>query len=126
MAHYIQRLILAGLALSVAQAADFSHALHVKLKSDCTACHAKAATSTRMEDNLLPAAEACVSCHKEVSIKQPRAVRLLKFDHAFHVKLGNVAPVIKAGIVSKTYLGDGSAVEAFGFEECVRGVPSRD
>jgi hypothetical protein len=109
LAHFVQ-----GLALLIAtvavQAADFSHALHLKLKADCQACHAKAATSSKLEDNLLPEAQACSECHKEVQIKAPRKLRLSKFDHAFHLKMGNVAPVIKGAINGKTYFGEGAAL----------------
>lgn len=103
MAHLIQGLIAFCLA---AQAADFSHQLHLKLKPDCLSCHTKAATSTQLEDNLLPAADACADCHKQVSIKQPRTLRLKKFDHAFHVKMGNIAPVLLGAVKSGTYLSD--------------------
>lgn len=103
MAYFLQGLIL---LTWIAQAADFSHALHLKLKPDCLSCHTNAATSTKVEDNLLPKAEACSGCHKEVSIKTPRSLRVRKFDHAFHVKMGNIAPVIAAAVKAKTYLAD--------------------
>ncbi|MBL8175858.1 MAG: hypothetical protein JNK48_14375 [Bryobacterales bacterium] len=93
-----------------AYGADFSHALHVALQPECTSCHAKAATSTRLEDNLLPAAEVCKPCHEQArTIRQPSPVRLSKFDHAFHAKFGNVAPAIAAAIKGDTYLGDGAS-----------------
>lgn len=95
------------MALAIAaRAADFSHQLHLKLKPDCLSCHGKASTSTKLEDNLLPAVEACAGCHKEVSIKAPRPMRLKKFDHAFHSKMGNIAPLLAAAVKSKTYLLD--------------------
>lgn len=112
MAHLVQRLIARAFLLAAsilpvaAQQGSFSHELHLKLKPDCLACHPKAATSTRLDDNLLPAAEACAGCHKEVSIKQPRELRLKSFNHSFHLKMGNVAPLLMAAIKSKTFLGD--------------------
>jgi hypothetical protein len=87
-------------------AADFSHQLHVQLKPDCTACHTAARSSTAVSDNLFPKAEACTACHQEVSIRQPRPLRVAVFDHARHLKLGNVAPVLKAAVQSKSYLGE--------------------
>jgi hypothetical protein len=113
LAHHLQRLILLGWWLAGAYAADFSHALHLKLMPQCASCHPKAATSTKMEDNLLPGAQVCASCHKQVSIKAPRRTRLVKFDHAFHLKMGNIAPVLKAAVQSKTYLGDAAAVAPY-------------
>jgi hypothetical protein len=106
LAHLVQGLIWLILA---ARGAEFPHALHVKLKPECGACHTNASTSTKLEDNLLPQAEACAGCHKpgEVSIKtKPVPTRLAKFDHQFHVKLGNIAPVLKAAVQSKAYLGE--------------------
>ncbi|MFN7939311.1 MAG: cytochrome c3 family protein [Bryobacteraceae bacterium] len=102
-------LLTAIACLFTAQAADFSHALHAKLTPGCTSCHATAATSTRLEDNLLPGADACRPCHESVQIKQPAKTRLAKFDHAFHAKFGNVAPLIAAAIKANTYLGDAAA-----------------
>ncbi|MBI3683070.1 MAG: hypothetical protein HY235_22075 [Acidobacteria bacterium] len=90
----------------VAAAAEFSHALHLKLKPECTSCHPGATSSTRIEDNLLPEAQACGSCHKQVAIPQPRSLRLSRFDHAFHLKLGNIAPLLRSAVLSKAYLGE--------------------
>ena len=106
MARFLQRLIPLLCFAATAHTADFSHALHAKLKPECVSCHTKAAGSNKLEDNLLPAKEACLSCHESV-IKQPRAVRLVKFDHAFHAKFGNIAPLLAAAIKGETYLGDG-------------------
>ncbi|MBS1825223.1 MAG: hypothetical protein JST93_07870 [Acidobacteria bacterium] len=99
-------LLTAIACLFTAQAADFSHALHAKLTPECTSCHAKAATSTRLEDNLLPTTDACRPCHESAQIKQPSKTRLAKFDHFFHSKFGNIAPAIATAIKTNTYLGD--------------------
>lgn len=93
-------------ATAAAHAAGFSHQLHLKLKPDCLSCHPKAATSSRLEDNLLPEAQACAGCHKESSIAPPRALRLKKFDHAFHLKMGNIAPLLLAAVKGQSYLED--------------------
>lgn len=113
MAHHLQGLILLGWCLSGAGAADFSHVLHLKLMPQCTSCHPRAATSTKVEDNLMPRPQACAGCHKQVSIKAPRKARLAKFDHALHLKLGNIAPVLKAAVQSKAYLGDPALVAPY-------------
>lgn len=93
--------------------ADFSHALHLKLKPECVSCHVKATSSTKLEDNLLPVATACAPCHPERQIKEQRTLRLKNFDHALHTRMGNIAPLLKAAIAGKTYLGDGAAVQPF-------------
>ena len=56
------------------------------------------------DDNLLPAAEVCLKCHKTAEIGAPMPTRLARFNHQLHLKLGNVAPVIAAAIDKKTYL----------------------
>lgn len=73
---------------------------------DCVSCHAAARTSTKPGDNLLPAREVCLKCHKEVSISATVVVRVVHFSHALHAKLGNVAAAIAAAIDSGKYLGD--------------------
>ncbi|MBI3208179.1 MAG: hypothetical protein HYZ37_04660 [Candidatus Solibacter usitatus] len=80
----------------------------MKLIPDCFGCHTQALTSTKLADNLLPAISACTPCHErgKVSIKQPRELRLKIFNHAFHAKFGNVAPLLKGAVQAKTYLGD--------------------
>lgn len=84
----------------------FSHDLHLKLpaKLTCLSCHSSVPSSTRLEDNNLPPAAVCLGCHKEVNIT-PRAPGILaRFNHQKHFALGNIAPVIRAAIDSKTYL----------------------
>jgi hypothetical protein len=92
----------------VAQTAPpFSHRVHLAAKLDCSVCHAAALTSTRPDDNLLPAQSVCLKCHKSMEIGAPSvhmATRLARFDHQLHLKLGNLAPVIAAAIDKKTYL----------------------
>jgi hypothetical protein len=82
----------------------FSHRLHLQLKLECVACHQAAPTSTRLEDNLLPAREVCLPCHKEASTGAPPVTRLARFNHQLHLKMGNLAPAIAAAIDHKTYL----------------------
>src|ERR1700680_166533 len=86
----------------------FSHGLHLKLpaKLACVTCHSSVQSSTRAEDNNLPPIAVCLGCHKEheVRIGQPGPTMLARFNHQKHLSLGNVAPVIRAAIDSKSYL----------------------
>ena len=93
------------MAVGQAFSLSFSHELHLKLKLTCTSCHAAAPKSTRLEDNLLPRKEACLGCHKKAVIKTPSSTLLSRFNHRKHVAMGNLAPVIRAAIDSKAYLG---------------------
>jgi len=84
----------------------FSHELHLRLpqKLTCVTCHSSVQSSTRLEDNNLPPAAICLGCHKEAVIGHPRPTILARFNHQKHLALGNIAPVIRAAIDSKTYL----------------------
>lgn len=73
-------------ALAAAQgAAPFSHRTHLGLKLECGACHAAALTSTRLDDNLLPAREVCLKCHKTAIIPPAPATKLARFNHQLHI-----------------------------------------
>ncbi|MCW5981913.1 MAG: hypothetical protein KIT09_27760 [Bryobacteraceae bacterium] len=82
----------------------FSHATHLKLEARCVACHAEAGASAKAEDNLLPKAEACERCHEPGRIGAPPATLVTNFSHEFHLRLGNVAPVILAAVRTGKYL----------------------
>jgi predicted CXXCH cytochrome family protein len=92
------------IAWGAAAAAPFSHRLHLGLKLDCVTCHAVAATSTKVEDNLLPEKAVCLKCHAEAEIPAPFTTRLAHFSHQQHLKMGNIAPVIAGAVDKKTYL----------------------
>ena len=90
-------------------APPFSHRLHLQLKLQCEGCHPSAATSTSIEDNLLPAKEVCLKCHREAEIASPAANRarnfgITAFSHALHLKMGNVAPLLALAIDKNNYL----------------------
>ena len=89
---------------AAANAAPFSHALHLKQKLACTTCHAAAETSTQPSDNLLPDKKVCLGCHASADIPGPPTTRVVHFSHQQHLKMGNAAPVIAAAIDKKTYL----------------------
>jgi predicted CXXCH cytochrome family protein len=97
-------LLCVAIAGAAANAAPFSHKLHLQLKLDCATCHPAAASSVRPEDNLLPERKACLGCHESAEIGGPPATRVAHFSHQQHLKMGNVAPVIAAAIDKKTYL----------------------
>ncbi len=98
----------------VAQHRDFPHQPHLQVDMDCQYCHGEAAGSTAAEDNLLPNEAVCTACHSGqgavevdttwIASLRPGA-RSYRFDHAFHMKLGNPAPLIAAAIDSGTYHG---------------------
>lgn len=91
--------------LAAGQAAQpFSHRIHLAAKLACADCHEAALTSTRVDDNLLPKREVCLKCHKTAEIGAPPATRLARFNHALHLKMGTLAPVIAAAIDKKAYL----------------------
>jgi predicted CXXCH cytochrome family protein len=96
--------ILILLAWSAASAAPFSHRVHLAQKLECVTCHEAAASSTKVEDNLLPAKALCLRCHKEAEAPVPPTTRVAHFNHSLHLKMGNAAPVIAGAIDKKTYL----------------------
>jgi hypothetical protein len=94
-----------ALALSAAWGADpFSHKLHLQFKPECTSCHVRASTSASIADNLLPPKTVCLECHEDRTVPPPPEVRLARFNHALHLKMGNAAPAIAAAIDQKKYL----------------------
>ena len=98
----------AWLALAAAAAAygaaPFSHRVHLALKLECTHCHATAPKSTNVEDNLLPSKQVCLECHGDATIPPPPAVRISKFSHELHLRMGNVAPILAAAMDHHNYL----------------------
>jgi hypothetical protein len=97
---------LIGAAL-LAEAAPFSHRLHLAMKMECGACHAKALASGKAEDDLLPSKQVCGGCHDATFAPQrPPAmpVPVVHFSHAVHLKMGNLAPAIARAIDKGLYL----------------------
>lgn len=75
------------------------------MKLVCVTCHQTASTSTKVEDNNLPAASVCTSCHTDGRGPRPTDPRRVdKFNHSVHVKFGNIAPMLRAAISGKKYL----------------------
>jgi hypothetical protein len=110
LAHQLQKgiliavLALGATAASARQKRPFSHKYHLTQVSGCEGCHKNVSTSTQASDNLLPDREACVNCHEEVTIKEPRPMQVQKFNHALHVKMGNPAHHMAMAIEQGKYL----------------------
>ena len=77
-------------------AEPFSHRLHLQMNLQCVGCHVAARNSTKVEDNLLPAKEVCLACHKEseIQIPAPETTRIVNFSHAQHLKMGNLLIIL--------------------------------
>ena len=132
MAHLLQAIAALLLLSQTLPAAQFSHKLHLQLKLQCISCHTSAPASTKVEDNNLPPAEVCLSCHKDGQpIKEPRPSKLSKFNHRQHLRMGNIAPVIADAIDSKEYLTPPGDLRRLlnsknPCEACHRGLPESD
>lgn len=93
----------------------FSHRLHLgEAGATCTDCHVAAPTSTAATDRLLPQPQSCAACHDgskapEVDAswlgQEATAERIYRFNHEFHLQMGNTAPIISAAVESGAYLG---------------------
>lgn len=92
------------LAWGVANAAPFSHKIHLGQQLECTYCHTAASASTKATDNLLPAKAVCLNCHEDAAMPTPPTTRVAHFSHVQHLTLGNIGPTIAAAIDKKTYL----------------------
>lgn len=87
MARFLQRLILLlAPQLVLGQPALFSHKDALEKNFECLTCHAQQKDSTGLSDK-----------HKGKVLKD--------FNHALHLRFGNLAPVIASAIDRKQYLG---------------------
>ncbi len=92
----------------------FSHPVHLLRGGlECDDCHATASGSKAASDNNLPRVEICVECHDgtrampiDLAAYGWKPVeRTFSFDHQFHLRLGNLAPLLAKAIDSGKYLG---------------------
>lgn len=108
--------LLALLVLPAAAAQDwaFPHKPHLALGVACETCHTAAPGSRQAADDLLPDGQICAACHDGGSAPAidtaPLAgrtpeTRSYRFDHEFHLGIGNPAPLIAAAIDSGDYHG---------------------
>jgi transcription elongation factor Elf1 len=107
LAYLLQGVIAAIILANAAGAQDkpFSHRQHLALKLSCTTCHQSVTSSTKAEDNNLPGAAVCASCHTDGRTPKPPTKRQVdKFNHQIHTKFGNIAPMIRAAIAANQYL----------------------
>ena len=144
----MRALLLVAIAMPlVAQDLPFPHKPHLEMGLECLGCHPAASKSRDSTDNLLPDGQVCEACHNgqvapavdfgRLATRQP-AARSYRFDHTFHLGLGDVAPLIAAAIDIGNYFGKpgdarrflagGSACTAChrGLEESVRVDPATD
>lgn len=110
------RLALVMLAVAPLAGQDwaFPHSTHLEQGLDCQTCHSAAAGSRDATDSLLPDGQLCGACHNgqvapeidtaPLADRMP-ANRTYRFDHEFHLGLGEVAPLIAAAIDSGQYHG---------------------
>lgn len=119
---------------------EFSHKKHLAQGLPCATCHSAAETSEQATDRLLPAAETCLACHNgetapEIDVaplaEKETAPRTFRFNHQFHLGMGNVAPIIKAALEAGNYLGHpGDIAQHLNTEDacqaCHRGLAESD
>ena len=98
-------LFLGAALLHHAQAAEFSHKLHLKMVPKCVDCHSDVVTSTRIEDNNLPNEAKCVRCHTGGrTIRPPERTQINRFSHQQHLQPGNISKLLATAIDKKNYL----------------------
>ena len=107
-------LLLALAAPLLAQSWEFPHKPHLAMGLNCQTCHPAASASEDAADNLLPDGQQCSACHNgqvapEIDLadlaERTPDPRSFRFDHAFHLELGDVAHLIAAAIDSGNYFG---------------------
>jgi hypothetical protein len=94
---------------------NFSHQLHLgKAAATCVDCHVSTPASTAAVERNLPSAAQCAACHDGEKARkvdaswlteEPAGERTYRFNHQFHLQMGNVAPILAAAIDSGAYLG---------------------
>ena len=130
----------AGTVASAADEIRFSHRLHLQAGAVCVSCHSAASASTSATDSNLPTERQCSICHNGSAARPvdtaalsetPTAERSYRFNHEFHLKFGNVAPVLAAALDGGTYLGKADGIRerlggANACEACHRGLEEVD
>ena len=130
----------AGTVASPAAEIRFSHRVHLQAGAVCASCHSAAAASTSATDSNLPTERECNVCHGGGAVRPvdtaavaeiPTAKRSYRFNHKFHLTLGNVTPVLAAAIDGGTYLGKSDGIrerlgDANACAACHRGLEETD
>ena len=118
----------------------FSHPVHLNRGGlECNDCHGSVSDSTAASDNNLPQTATCVRCHDgtRAVVIDPAAFRwkpverTFRFDHQFHLRLGNLAPLLASAIDSGRYLGPVGSIRKHlvaqnHCEACHRGLAESD
>ena len=118
----------------------FSHRLHLERGASCVDCHSSAKTSREATDLNTPRAADCTVCHDGTEATAVDASglsrwetgeRSFRFNHAFHLQLGNLAPRLRAALDDGTYLGKVGEMRAHLSSEdpcqaCHRGLHATD
>jgi len=118
----------------------FSHPVHLKRGDlECNDCHGSVSDSKVSGDDNFPQVETCVQCHdgtRAVAIDPAEfrwkpVERTFRFDHQFHLRLGNLAPLLASAIDSGRYLGRVGGIRKHlatenQCEACHRGLAERD
>jgi len=99
---------------ATAQDWAFPHKPHLERGLVCQTCHSAAEGSQQAADNLLPNGQICSACHDGQTApaidtaplaQRQHETRSYRFDHEFHLKQGNIAPLIAAAIDDGSYHG---------------------
>ncbi len=128
-------LLLAAATPCAAQEWAFPHRPHLERGLVCETCHA-ARTSESATDDLVPKAQLCSVCHDGTRAptidttpleERELAERTYRFDHAFHLEQGEIAPLIAEAIDSGDYYGKPGDIRRFldsatGCTACHRGL----
>lgn len=124
--------------LTVFASPDFSHPVHLELGLACAHCHAGAETSRQAGDQIFPRPAVCLSCHAggerprldPARLRWTSPERSYRFDHAFHVRLGDLAPLLAAAIDGGKYFGSPEIRslldQAGGCAACHRGLDASE
>ena len=119
----------------------FSHRLHLRQAgATCVDCHRSAASSTAARDDNLPGSLECGKCHdgkaarpvdNSALAERQSAERTYRFNHEFHLQLGNIAPLLAAAVDNGTYLGGPGDIRrhldtASECQACHRGLEETD
>ena len=141
---HIVGVMLVGLFLTTFLSASesyFSHQLHLKkVGVSCTYCHASATGSIEATDLNLPKEEDCLLCHTgkiapeidtSTLLSRQTEERTFRFNHSFHLKLGNLAPILASAIDNGSYLGKQGDIRQYldtnnPCEACHRGLDETD
>lgn len=131
--------MIAAAAPAAAESVKFSHKLHLAQGLFCITCHGSAQTSSKASDGNLPSGQICLACHDGAGAPRVElsglaaiepASRSFRFNHEFHLGMGNLAPIFAAALDSGKYLGHADGIRRLDVEDacqaCHRGLTETD